>query len=347
MSASPVSAPVRVRVLEGFDDPACPPNVWNSLVRQGGTDVVYLTWEYQRAWWESLGSGELLLVAAERDGELVSIAPFYAEAGMIWFVGSGAGDYLDFVGGSVDAGVLESLLRAARERVSDFVGVRLYAVPEESPTVHAIQTAARQLGWDCYEEKRWPAPLVDLAAKPERVRLAAGSGRRERFFRHHGRLELRQFEDADTILPQLGDLFAQHIARFEMAGKESFFTDPARCAFFERVTRAAASKGWVRLNRLDWDGRAIAYEYGFRYGGVYFGGPICFAVDLARRSPGKVLFNLLVTGAIDKGLRTYDLGHGDDAYKFRFATEVRHTCTLGLYPREVLEAQWAAERPTS
>ena len=346
MSVSPASAPIRVRVLEGFDDPACTPGIWNGLLRQGGTDVVYLTWEYQRAWWESLGSGDLMLMAAERDGEVVAIAPFYAEAGMVWFVGSGAGDYLDFVGPSADAGVLESLLRAARERVSGFVGVRLYAVPGGSPTVDALHAAARRLDWVFYEEKRWPAPAVDLAADPERVRAAVGSGRRERFFRHHGRLELRQFEDGDAILPQLGDLFAQHIERFELAGKESFFTDPARCAFFERVTRAAASRGWVRLNRLDWDGRPIAYEYGFRYGSVYFGGPICFAVDLARRSPGKVLFSLLVTGAIDEGLHTYDLGYGDHAYKFQFATEVRETCTMGLYPRDVLEAQWGAERPT-
>jgi CelD/BcsL family acetyltransferase involved in cellulose biosynthesis len=59
-----------------------------------------------------------------------------------------------------------------------------------------------------------------------------------------------------------------------------------------------------------------------------------------------VLFSLLVTGAIDEGLHTYDLGYGDHAYKFQFATEVRETCTMGLYPRDVLEAQWGAERPT-
>ena len=156
-------------------------------------------------------------------------------------------------------------------------------------------------------------------------------------------MELRQFDDGDIILGQLGDFFAQHIARFEIAGGQSFFTEPGWCEFFEGLTRIASPRGLVRLNRLDWDGRPIAYEYGLSYGNPYFGGPICFAGYLARRSPGKVLFQLLVLGALEAGLAAYDLGTGDDAYKLQFATETRATCTMGLYPRDVLEKQWADE----
>ena len=332
---------LHIRDLAGFDDPACSPDVWNRLVPRGHTDVVYLTWEYQRSWWEAFGYGDLLLLAAERDGEVVAIAPFYVDEGVVWFVGSGAADYLDFVGSVDDPGVLEGLLVAGRERVAGFAGARLYCVPAWSPTTGRLRAAAARLGWECYEERRWPVPVIDLAADPGRVRAAAGSGRRERFFRNHGRLELHQFGDVAGITPQLEDFFTQHIARFEMAGAESFFTDPARRAFFERMTRRATASASVRLNRLDWEGRPIAYEFGWRYGDTYFGGPICFAPDLARRSPGKVLFHLLVLGALDAGLATYDLGTGADAYKLAFATEVRETCTLGLYPREVLKRQWA------
>jgi hypothetical protein len=229
------------------------------------------------------------------------------------------------------------------ERVPGLVGVRLYCLPEGSATISTLKTAAARLGWKCYEEERWPTPVIDLATDPERLRAAAGSRRRERYLRNHGRLELRQFDDGDIILGQLGDFFAQHITRFEMAGGESFFTEPGRCEFFEGLTRIASRRGLVRLNRLDWDGRPIAYEYGLSYGKAYFGGPICFAGDLARRSPGKVLFQLLVLGALEAGLTAYDLGTGDDAYKLQFATETPATCTMGLYPRDVLEKQWADE----
>ena len=240
-----------MRVLDGFDDPACTPAVWNRLVPHGTTDVPYLTWEYQRAWWDTLGCGQLLLLAAERANQVVTIAPFYVADRMISFVGSGAGDYLDFVGLVADPDVIQPLLAAGRDRVPDFLGARLYCVPSTSATIDAVRTAADQLGWECYEERRWPAPIIDLAADPERVRAGAGSRRRERYFRNHGQLELHQLHTDRDIGPQLPGFFAQHIARFEMAGGESFFTDPRRCRFFERLTQTSAARGLIRLNRLD------------------------------------------------------------------------------------------------
>ena len=41
---------VRTRVIEGFDDPSFDRAQWNNLVQNGETDVVFLTWEFQRAW---------------------------------------------------------------------------------------------------------------------------------------------------------------------------------------------------------------------------------------------------------------------------------------------------------
>ena len=80
---------VKTRVLRGFDDPAFGPERWEELLRAGDTDVVFLTWHWQRSWWETLGRGELLLIAGERNGQVVALAPFYADSGMIFFVGSG------------------------------------------------------------------------------------------------------------------------------------------------------------------------------------------------------------------------------------------------------------------
>jgi len=68
------------------------------VLATGESDVVFLTWHWQSAWWKTFGRGELLLIAVERDGEVIALAPLFTEAGMIYFVGSGGSDYLNFIG---------------------------------------------------------------------------------------------------------------------------------------------------------------------------------------------------------------------------------------------------------
>ena len=335
------TAPVTARLLDGFDDPSFGPAAWNLLLHQGDTDVVYLTWHWQRSWWETLGRGRLLLVAAERAGRVVAVAPFYADSGMIFLVGSGVSDYMDFIGDIGDPDVLDALLQVARAEVPRFVGFRLYCVLETSRTAARLQAAGGRLGLECYEEKRWPAPVIDIADDPERVRVSASRRRvlkRERYFQRRGALTLRRFHDRNAILPHLEAFFEQHISQWAMADTKSPFLERPRRAFYEHLTRTAAESGWMRFSLLDWEGRPIAFEYGCQYEGTYYGGPSSFAVDLARHSPWQVLLRQLLLTSVDDGVGTYDLGVGDDPHKFLFATGLRHVCTWGLYPTKFLQA---------
>src|SRR4051812_10492885 len=98
---------IPTRLLSGFDDPAFGRESWQRLLEDSGSDNIYLTWHYQRAWWETLGGGELLLIAAERAGRVVALAPLCGRSGMIYFNGAGyfEVDYLDFIGDTSDSAV--------------------------------------------------------------------------------------------------------------------------------------------------------------------------------------------------------------------------------------------------
>src|SRR5947208_17035343 len=101
---------VTTRILDGFDDPSFGREQWNALLRRGDSDVVFLTWEFQRAWWESMPRGELLLILAERDGEPVALAPWSCEFGLVSLVGSSfESDHPDFIGDIGDTGLLAAL----------------------------------------------------------------------------------------------------------------------------------------------------------------------------------------------------------------------------------------------
>jgi CelD/BcsL family acetyltransferase involved in cellulose biosynthesis len=99
------------------------------------------------------------------------------------------------------------------------------------------------------------------------------------------------------------------------------------------VTQTASDSGWLRFTRIDWNGKAIAFHFGFSYGGVYLWYKPSFDISLARRSPGEVLLRQLFLAAASEGAHTFDFGLGDEAFKDRFATRRDRVHTWALLPK--------------
>ena len=324
---------VTVKFLRGFDEPGFGRRLWASLLRR--RVPVFLTWEWQQAWWESFGRGRLMLAAAARDGEVVALAPLFAESGMVFFVGSGGSDYLDFVGDVSDPMVLAEILDAVRSETPEFLGFRFYHVPEQSSTGACLQQAAGRLEMVCFDEGELPAPALEFD-DPQRVRDAACKKsllRHESWFRHNGALEVEHLQDGRSILPHLEEFFEQHISRWRNTLSPSLFHDQSQRNFYRRLTERAADSGWLRFTRLQWEGRSIAFHFGFSYQGSYLWYKPCFAIDLARHSPGEVLLRQLLLKAAEEGVDVFDFGLGDEFFKSRFATCVNLVRTWGLYPK--------------
>jgi CelD/BcsL family acetyltransferase involved in cellulose biosynthesis len=328
--------PLLARVLDGFDDPAIDADRWNELVLAGGDGSVYLTWEFQRAWWETLGRGRLLIVVVERDSQPIAIAPLYADCGMIYFIGSAFdSDYLGFIGDVRDPEVLATILSTARDDVAGFLGFRFYFLPQRAAATAALPAVAERLGMACFGEDDMPAPVLDLAAEPAAALAAANRPtflKIERAFLRGGPLHVARLDDGASILPQLPEFFEQHVARWAGTPTPSRFTDPDARRLIERFTARAADTRWLRFTRIEWQGRPIAFHYGYCLDGRYYWGMPTFAVDLARESPGQLLIRHLLLAAVDERARVFDFGTGDQAFKTRLASRVERVRTWGLYP---------------
>src|SRR5207249_709520 len=135
-----------------------------------------------------------------------------------------------------------------------------------------------------------------------------------------------------AILPHLDEFFEQHVSRWAATPYPSLFHDPAQRAFYQALTPLAAKAGWLRFTRLEWEGRSIAFHFGFCYGGRYLWYKPSFAIALARHSPGEVLLRQLLLAAKNEGSRVFDFGLGDEGFKRRFANQITTVRTWGLYP---------------
>lgn len=326
---------VTTRVLSGFDDPAFGAAAWERLLRASNSDNVYLTWEWQRAWWECFGEDGLLIILAERAGQPIALAPLFFDSGMIYFIGTGfESGYLDFIGDISDREVLDSILDCARQSVSDFREFKFHFLPDESPSVSFLKDAAGRLNLDCYDEEVNEGPVLELALKPD---AAAAAIRKkdalyhERLMQRAGVLEIQHLSRGDEIWPHLDDFFRQHSLRWTAKIGGGRFDDLQQQKFIRRLTQLAGDCGWLRFVRIDLNGQPIAFQYGFNYCGRYTREISSFAIDQSRYAPGQVLLRRSFVAAIEEGAHTFDFGIGHQPYKSRFATRINKVRTWGLY----------------
>jgi CelD/BcsL family acetyltransferase involved in cellulose biosynthesis len=320
-----------ITVLRDFDEAPLSPDLWNELLQEGATPSVFMTHEWQRAWWDTFGRGQLLLVLAHCDRP-VALAPLFGdEDGMVYFIGSGGSDYLDFLGDVSDPGVLAALLAAAADSVPSFAGFRFFHVPASSSTARVLQTAAEILGFAWVEEGSQIAPELEFESYPdaaEKKRLVYY----ENYFRRRASLEVLHLQDAGEIYPHLDAFFAQHIERWSITEHPSLFLNPRERLFYQTLTQCGGSAGWLRFTRVACDGMPIAFHFGFSYQGRFLMYKPTFALEMARRSPGQVLLRQLLLAAIAERVPVFDFGLGDEGYKRRFATQVSVVLNFGIYP---------------
>jgi CelD/BcsL family acetyltransferase involved in cellulose biosynthesis len=279
------------------------------------------------------------------DGDLVAILPIYLwseRLGVVRFIGHDAGDQLGPICASADSPAagqaLRRILRDSTFGWSVFLGDWL----------PGNEGWSDMLGGKVVRREGNPFVRLRAASWGE---LTAGWSkqelrnveRRERNLRRAHDVSFHLAVDPERFSHDLDSLFALHKARWTasstFAGHEAFHRDFAQRAF---------EQGWARLWLLEVDGRPIAAQYNFRYGGVesaYQGG---WDADWARLAPAKLLVVHAIRQAFEDGLLEYRFLRGAEEYKYRFAHDDRGLETIavvkGARGRALLAAALAAKR---
>jgi CelD/BcsL family acetyltransferase involved in cellulose biosynthesis len=126
---------------------------------------------------------------------------------------------------------------------------------------------------------------------------------------------------ADSILVAF---FAQRIARFRERGIEADFSDPAMQAFWTRLARPSAAPGAVEFYALTAGGHIVATIAGAAHAGSFSAvvNSIDMNPEIARFSPGTLLFSKLIALQCDKAVEHFDCGPGEANYKMRYCDQM-------------------------
>ena len=304
---------------------------WEQLLGRDPDRHVFATPQWNRLWWEELGANkELLVLAVHRGTEIVGIVPLYRK------VENGRA-VLRFVGG-ID--------------LTDYLGP-ICAIDDRSEVAAALVDwlVGADIGWDEFDAHNLPVPfgfaemLVDhvdrrgLEFRLEQEETSAvvllpadwddylarlRSKERHELKRKRRRIE-REHPDARlrTATEESLDVDLKTFVEMHRGaeGHKGHFMRPEIAGFFERVARAFAPRGWLRVDLLEVGDRAVASTFSFELEGRLYLYNSAYEPEAARLSPGFVLASLLLESAIERGLTMFDFLRGPERYKYQLGAE--------------------------
>jgi len=351
MRMTPVAA--KTIVVQRIEDPAAFQALreeWDELLAASLADSFFLTWEWLYAWWTHLaGDRRLFLLVARQGGRLVAIAPLSLRARRVAgvvplrsveFLGADrlSSDYLDVIvrrGWEADA-----IPALARYLADARLALELASVRRAGCAAAALSRALTQRRWRMWETPTAVCPFIDLSEHTWESYLGTLESKpRNDFLRLLKNLTKKfsvRLEPASSE-PQRRE-FMVHLVRLHnlrwqnLGGSDALHTADL-VAFHDEVSRVTLERGWLRLFVLWLDGQPVASLYGFRYGRTFYFVQTGFDPAYGRHAVGLITVGLTIKSAIAEGAEEYDFLRGDEAYKFRWAREVRHLATLEVYPR--------------
>lgn len=320
---------------------------WLELLARDPNRQIFAYPDWCRTWWDEFKSGkELIVLTMRRGDQVVGIVPLYrkqeGDRTILRFVGGiDLTDYLgpicslddrddvasalvhwlettDFEWHELDAHNMPVPLGFAEFLVerADAAGLTFSLEQEE---VSAALFLPRD--WDSYLRRLKPKERHELRRK------------RRRMANDHSDAVVRTATE-ETLDADFKSFVDMHRGA---EGHKGHFMDPGIASFFESVARRFIARGWLRLDLLEIEGRAIASTFGFQLERKYYLYNSAYEPDAARLSPGLVLVSEVVKRTIAEGVELFDFLRGRERYKYQMGATAIPLNNVRVFNRGVSE----------
>ena len=196
--------------------------------------------------------------------------------------------------------------------------VRLEFVPEDAPTLDAVDRALADSGYRVERSRLITSPRLTLPTDFESY--VQGLGKKER---HELRRKIRRLETSTQASfrwasdAERGSTLDRFFALHRLSrGEKADFMTPDVERFFRDVADALAPLGRLRLGVLRAHDEDAAVLFAFAYGGTLALYNAAYDPALASLSIGIVGHAWAIREAIGERFDTYDLLRGDEPYKY-------------------------------
>ncbi len=340
---------MRVTVLKEIPEDPDLSAAWNTLVLAMENPEVFFTYQWalaaSRGFQKHLSTLLFLIYDFDQLAGVAALAIDPKAPRAAFFLTSSTADYCDIVSTPENrrAVILALLEEIQKLGLHDLV---LANVPANSATLQELPAVASSRRFYVTSRSAYKCGVVQLSSEGQRqtlLRSLSGKSREKRALERLttlGSVKVMHLTEPKQIGASLESIVSAQISRFLASNRVSPLVGPERRAFLQQLSDLLSQSGWLKISQLEIDGRPVAWNYGFRFGGSWFWYLPTFEMEYAHVSPGSCLLRLLVEeGARDTSLRWLDLGLGEESYKERYANETRQTRYVRVshsFPRHVV-----------
>ncbi len=306
---------------------------WAALLEESHMRVPFLTYEFQRAWWDHLGGGEWvnadlnILVGRDAHGRLTGIAPLFRTQStqgkwVLHFIGSHEiADFLDFIVRPQDHAAFVQVVIETLSVEKDWQVLDLYNLLDTSLTTEVLSVLTVEKPWDFNVETLQPSPYIPVPSSFDNY-VASLDSKQAHELRRKLRRAARNPETMSTEIVRDKDLLPAALEDFfalmcQEADKDRFLTPKMR-AQMDAIAQAAFDGGWLQLFFLKAGNKRIAGYMNFDYDSCIWAYNAGFNNQYAELSPGWLIMGEMMRWSIEHGRKIFDFMRGDEEYKYRF-----------------------------
>jgi CelD/BcsL family acetyltransferase involved in cellulose biosynthesis len=313
---------------------------------------VFSTWEWLSTWWSHFGKARrLIILSVESENEILFIAPLvysqqhflgFGKLKKISFAGSPEADYASFILKEKNPKFLELIFDYLNTYI-DWDYLQLKDVPEYSATLNLILKMQLKRQYKKLDIKQSiSCPFISLPDSMNAYLKSLSRGMRKNLKRYSQKLgkkhkvELKNYNEIGSIKEAMNIFFRLHQMRWKFKGELGAFNESIIRDFHIDLAERFAEKGWLKLNFLTMNDEPIAARYGFEYGQKVYSYLSGWNPKYSQYRIGSLTLMYEIQKSIQKRLKEYDLGRGDEAYKRLWTTKARKNYTITFVKKRLL-----------
>ena len=303
--------------LEVIDTPGGLENIrqqWQRLYESCPWATPFQSPDWLIPWWKHLGTGRLCTLASFAGNTLAGIAPLYIQDRRLFFLGTGASDYLDFVAGP----------EFGKQTAELFVEYLMNSTHHaDSCDLQEIRAGSPLLSLNLRSLKHLCTPLsvcpvVELPSSSEEYfsKKVVSPLRRTVRKAMKSMAPYRVEKAAPQSVPEfIEKFFLLHASRWKERNQPGVLDRSQIQSFHREVAQLFASRGSLGLYGLWHQEQLAAILYSFRKDGRVYAYLSGFDPGLEDLSPGALLIFHVIEDSILQGAREFDFLRGNERYK--------------------------------
>jgi CelD/BcsL family acetyltransferase involved in cellulose biosynthesis len=308
---------------------------WNALVT-ATCDEPFYRHEFIRIWIENFAPEARLkiLTGRDRQGKLTAVLPLMEERGSLYgfpvkqlcATGNAHSCRFDLI--AEDPEIAGGIFFEHLKGDKSWYMLQIMDVPYGGNAwylYHAAERAGFPVGiWESQQ-----SPYIPLRSSYEEIfsglssKLRANIRRRRKNLEEIGSVSVERVTGGSNIREYLEVGYKIEKSGWKGEQGTAIAQKNGTYGFYTRLADAASSSNYLSLYYLKLDNRAIAFHYGFTYGGVYYLLKPGYDETFKSYSPGVLLLEEVLKDCISRDLREFDFLGPNMRWKQDWTSKVR------------------------